>query len=185
MATPLEVTLTSLRPLFFFRFLMLFGFLAFFVAFVFTMPTLTAISAFGCAAEVVLVLRLLTILCFLLVLQLEQAGASPITFGRVARSAFIVRRMTVERFRGPFAIAGGSVVHVFQLSTSAHARVSRDLPSQMFAQVVVHLRVVIPLNCRFDQKIHQIIAGLSPSFLTGRLSAVVPSLGRNHSASQR
>ena len=101
------VTFTGVLMPLFFRFLMFLGLVAFYVAFIFIMPTLAAISTRCRATEMVLVLQLLTILSFLLALQLEQARTPPITVGRVARSTFIVRRTTIEKIRGPFAFGGG------------------------------------------------------------------------------
>ena len=91
--SPLVVTFTGVIPRFFLCFIMFFGSTAFYVAFIFIMPTLAATSASYCAAEIVLVLLLLSILSLLLALQLEQAGSSPIAVGPVAWCTFIVRRM--------------------------------------------------------------------------------------------
>ena len=104
-------------------------------------------------------LHLFTILSFWLALQLEQARTSPITVGQVARSTFIVRRMRVEKIRGPFAFGREGLLHVFQLFTSALSRVrvafrrrpsrtlrSRGLPLQMLAQLLLHLRVILSLH---------------------------------------
>ena len=78
-ASPLGATFTAVFPPFFFRFIMFFGFAALYVAFIFIMPTLAAISARDHAPEMVLVLHLLPILSFLLALQLEEASTLPIT----------------------------------------------------------------------------------------------------------
>ena len=87
---------------------MFLGFAAFYAAFTFIMPTLAALAARYRAAELVMLLHLLTILSFLSGLYFEQARTSPITVGRVARSTFVVRRAIVEKIRGPFAFGGGS-----------------------------------------------------------------------------
>ena len=106
-ASPIRVTLTGLPPPFFFHLLMLFGFAAFYLAFILVMPTFAAISACNRVAEMVLVFHLLTIFCYLLALQLEHASASPIIVRGVARSTFVACRTTVENIRDPFAIGGG------------------------------------------------------------------------------
>ena len=82
------------------------------LAFILVMWTLAATSAGNRAAELVLVFHLLTILGFLLALKLQQAGASPITVGRMARSTFVVRRTIVEKIKGLFAIGGRGLLHV-------------------------------------------------------------------------
>ena len=110
-------------PLLFFRFLMFFGFAAFYVAFILVMQTLAAICAPCRAAEMVLVLHLLTVLGFLPALQLKHESTSPIIVGPVAGSTFAVRRRTLESLGGPFAIVGQGLLHVFQLSKSAVTRV--------------------------------------------------------------
>ena len=166
---------------------MVLGFAAFYVAFIFTMPTLAGIPAPYCAAGKVLVLHPWTILGFLLPLQLNRARISAITVESVAMSTFVVHRTTEEKIRGPFAIGAGGLLHVFQLSTSAAERVrvgltrppstnllSRGLPSWTFAQVVVHVRVVLSLHGQFDQKIDQIIVGVRPCFPPGRLPCSSP-----------
>ena len=79
------------------------------MAFIFIMPSLDAISARYRSEGRGLVLHFLTIFGFLRALQLEHAGTSPITVGRVARSTLIVRRKTVEKIRGPFTLGGGGV----------------------------------------------------------------------------
>ena len=142
----------------------------FYVAFIFIMPALAAISARYRAAEMVLVLCLLTIFGFLLALQLEQASTSPITVWRVAASALVVRRTTAEKIRDPFTIGGGHFFHMFQLPTTAFPRVrlglrrppsgtlfSWGLFSQMFAQILVHLGAILFLHGQLDQQIDQVI----------------------------
>ena len=135
----------GLRP-FLFRFLEFFGFAAFDVAFIFMMPPLAAKTARYRAAELGLVLYLLTIFSFLRALQLEHARTSPITVGRVAGSTFIICRTTVEKIGGPFIFEGGGLSHVLQLPPTALPRVRvglrrppsrrlliRGLPSQTCA----------------------------------------------------
>ena len=56
---------------------------------------------------------------------------------------------------------------------------SRGLPPQMFAQVFIHVRVVFSVHGEFDQKIDQLIVGMSPGFPLGRLLTSLPSPGRN------
>ena len=97
-------TLTSVPTPLLFSFLMFFGFAAFYVAFIFIMPLFAAISACYRAAEMVLLLHLLTISGFLRAVQLQHARTSPITVGRLAGSTLIVRRTTVEKIRGPFTL---------------------------------------------------------------------------------
>ena len=107
MASHLGFTVSGSLTLLLFRFLEFLGLAAFCMAFIFIMPTFTAISARYRAAEMVLLLHLLTIFCFLRALQLEHARTSSITFGRVAGSTLIVRRTTVKEIRGPFTLGGG------------------------------------------------------------------------------
>ena len=119
MATPLRFTFTGVLTPLLFRFLECLGLAAFYVAFCFIMLTLAAISARYLAAEMVLVLHLMSIFCFLRALQLEQASTSPITLGGVAGSNLIVRIMTVGKIRGPCTIGGGDLLQMFQLRTAA------------------------------------------------------------------
>ena len=56
---------------------------------------------------------------------------------------------------------------------------SRGLPSQMFAQILVHVGVILPLHGELDQRIDRVILSVRPSFLLGRLSAVIPCPGTN------
>ena len=91
----------------------------FYVAFILIMPPVAAISSRYCAAEMVLVLYLLTIFGFLLALQLEHARTSPITVRRVAGSTLIVRRTTVEKIWGPSTFG----VYVLQLPTTVLPRI--------------------------------------------------------------
>ena len=56
---------------------------------------------------------------------------------------------------------------------------SRGPPLQMFAQVFIHVRVIFSLHGEVDQKIDQLIVGMSPGFPLGRLLAIHPSPGRN------
>ena len=158
---------------------MFFELAVFYVAFILVMPTLAALPARDCAAEVALVFYLLTIFGFLLALQLEEASGSPIRVRGIPRSTFFVRRTTVEKIRDPFAFGGGGLLHVFQLTTTALTRVrvvlrrppstiplSRLLPSQMLAQILVHVRVIFPLHGQFNQEIDQIIVGVVRAFLS-------------------
>ena len=85
-------------------FLEFLGLAAFHVAFIFVIPTFATTSACYPAAEMVLVLHLLTIFIFLLALQLQHASTLPITVGRVAGSTPIVRNTTVEKVRSPFTL---------------------------------------------------------------------------------
>ena len=75
---------------------------------------------------------------------------------------------------------------MFQLPSTALLRVrvglrgppartflSRGLPSQMFAQVLVHVGVIL-LHRQLYEQIDQVIIGLRPSFPLGRLPAVLP-----------
>ena len=55
----------------------------------------------------------------------------------------------------------------------------RGLPPQMFAQVFIQVRVVFSLHGEFDQKIDQLIVGMSPGFPLGHLLTILPSPGRN------
>ena len=107
LASPLRFTLTGVLTPLSFCFLVFLGLAAFYVAFIFMMPTLTTISARYRASEMVWVVHLVIIFFFLLVLQLEQASTRPITVGRVAGSTFIVRRTTAEKITGPFTIRRG------------------------------------------------------------------------------
>ena len=156
------------------------------------MPPLAAKSARYRAAEIVLVLYLLTIFSFLHALQLEHARTSPITVGRPAGSSLIVRRTTVEKIRRPFTFGGGGLSQVLQLPTTALPKVRvelrrppsrrllrRGLPSQMIAQILVHVGVILPLHGQFVQQIDQVIVRVRPSFLLGHLFAVIPCPGRN------
>ena len=61
----IKVTLTTLLPPFFFRFLVLFRVAAFYMAFVFVMPPLATKAARNCAGEVILMLYVLPIFGFL------------------------------------------------------------------------------------------------------------------------
>ena len=110
----------------------------------YVMPPLAAKSARYRAAEMVLVLYLLTIFGFLPALQLEHARTSPITVRRVAGSTLIFPRTTVEKIGGPFTFGGGGLSQVLELTTAALTRVrvglrrppsrrllSRDLPLQI------------------------------------------------------
>ena len=132
----------------------------------------------------------LIIFGFLLVLKLEEAGASPITVMGVAGSTFVVPRTTVEKIKDPFAVEGGGLLHVFQLTTTAVTRVkvglkrppsrfplTESLPSQMLAQILSYVRVILPLHGQCDHEINQIIVGVCPRFPLGRLPAVILSLG--------
>ena len=83
MASPLGFILTGVVTPLLFRFLKFLGLPAFYVSFIFIMPTLAAMSARHRAAEMVLVLHLLTILGFLLLLHLKHASTPPVTVGRV------------------------------------------------------------------------------------------------------
>ena len=122
-AFPIVVKVTGLPPLFFYRLFVLFGILAFFVAFIFVMPTLAALPARDRVPEVVLAFHSLTIFCYLLALHLVRARPSTITVGRVARSTFAVRMTVVEKIRDPFAIGGGGLLHVFQFTTMDLTRI--------------------------------------------------------------
>ena len=82
------------------------------MALTFRMPMLAAIWARYRAAELVLVLHLLTIFGFLLALQLEQASTSPITVARVAGSMLIFRMTTVEKIGAPLPLEAGSPSYV-------------------------------------------------------------------------
>ena len=174
------------------RFLMFFGFAAFDVAVILTIPPLAAISARYRAAETVWVLYLLTIFSFLCALQLEHARTSPITVRRVAGSTRIVRRTTVEKIGAPFTFGGGGLRQVPQLPTTALPRVrvglrrppsrsllSRGLPSQMFAQILVHVGVILSLHGQPHHQIDPVMVRVWASFPLGRRSAVIPRLGRN------
>ena len=156
------------------------------------MPPFAASSALYRAAKLVLVLSLLTIFGFLRALQLEHARTSPITVGHVAGSTLIVRKTTVEKIRGPFTFGGGGLSHVLQLPTTDLPRVrvgsrgppsrsllSRGFPSQMFAQILFHVGVMLPLHGQLNQQIDQVIIRLRPGFPLKRLSAVLPCPGRN------
>ena len=113
LASPLGFTLAGVLTLLLFRFLEFLALAAFHLAFIFIMPTFAAISARYRAAEMVLVLHLLTFFTSLLVLQLQHASTLAITVGRVAGSTLIVRRATVEKITGPFTLrGGGSPSHV-------------------------------------------------------------------------
>ena len=140
----------------------------------------------------------LIIFGFLLVLKLEEAGASPITVMGVARSRFAVPRTTVEKIKDPFAVGGGGLLHVFKLTTTALTRVkvglkgppskfllTTGLRSQMLAQILVYVRVILPLHGQCDHEINQIIVGVCPRLPLGRLPAVILSLGGKFSVSQR
>ena len=87
--SPLGFTLSGVLTPLLFRFLEFVGLAAFYVAFIFIMPTFAAISAHYRAAQVVLVLHLLTIFSFLPALQLEHANTSPITVGCMAGSTLM------------------------------------------------------------------------------------------------
>ena len=154
---------------FFFLFLKFSGFAAFHVSFILIMPTLAATSARYRAAEIILVLHLLTIPIFMLALQLEHASTSPIILGHVVGSTFVVRRTTVKPIGAPLPLEGGGLLYVFQLLTSALRRFraalggptssplrSRCLPPQMLAQVDVHLRVIPHLHGQVNQQIDQV-----------------------------
>ena len=108
---------------------------------------------------------LLPIFSFLLALRLEHASTTPITIARVAGSTLIVRTI-----RHPFKIGGRGILHVLQLPTVAlsegwsgvEATFLQDTSqrghlSQMFAQVLVHLGVILPLHGQLDQQIDQVI----------------------------
>ena len=141
------------------------------MVFIFIMPKFAATSACYCAAEMVLVLHLLTIFSFLRAFQLEHARTSPITVGRVAGSTLILRRTNVEKIRGPFTLVGRvSGLHLLHLATIALPRVrvglrqppcrtllSRGIPSQMFAHILVHEEVILPFPGQFAQQMDQVI----------------------------
>ena len=94
------------------------------------------ISACYHAAEMVLVLHVLTIFSFLLALQMEHAGTLPITVGRMVGATLIVRRTAVEKIRGPFTFRGGGLPQMFQLSPAALPRVRvglRGPPQGLFS----------------------------------------------------
>ena len=193
-ASPIRVTLTRLLPFLFFRFLVVSGFAAFNVTFIFVMPTLAAIPARDCAAEVVLVFYVPNIFSLLLTLQLEEASASPITVMDVARYTFVVRRTTVRKIGNPFAIGAGGLLQVPQLPTTtltgvkvwlgrppSKIHLSKGLPSQMLAHILVHVGVLLPLHGQLHQEIYKIIVKVRASFALGRLGAVPSGLGRNFS----
>ena len=88
------------------------------MAFIFIMLTFTAIFARYRAAEMVLVLHLLTIFGFLCALQLEHACTLCNTVGCLAGSTLIVRRTTVEKILGAlYPWRGGCQSYV---STARH-----------------------------------------------------------------
>ena len=126
-------TLTGVLTPFLFCFLMFFRFAAFYVAFIFRMPPHAAVSARHRAAEMVLVLYLLTIFIFLRALQLEHPHSWPITVMRLAGSTVIVRRTTVEKVWGPYTPGRGGTRHVLQLPTTALPRFISDLPPGDFS----------------------------------------------------
>ena len=165
---------------------------AFYMAFIFIVPPLAAVSAHSHAAEMVLLLYLLTIFSFLRALQLEHARTSSITVGCMAGSTLIVRRTTVEKIGGHFTFGGGSLSHVLQQPTRALPRVtvgltgppsrtllSRGLPAQMFAQILVHVGDILPLHGQFNQQIDQVIVRVRLRLTLGRLSTVISCPGKN------
>ena len=162
------------------------------LAFIFIMPPFAAISARYRAGEMVLVLHLLTISGFLRAPQLEHARTSPITVGRLVGSPLIVRRTTVENMRGPFTLVGGGLSHVLQMPTTAPPRVGLGLrqppsgkPSQQGSPLAAACADIYPCGSHspspreFDQQIDQVIVRVRPRVPLGRLSAVLPCLGRN------
>ena len=56
---------------------------------------------------------------------------------------------------------------------------SRGLSSHMFAQILVHVGVILPLHGPFDPQIDQVILRVRPRFPVGHLTAVIPCPGRN------
>ena len=59
------------------------------------------------------------------------------------------------------------------------SHLSRGLPSQMLAQILVHVGVIPPLHGQFNQQIDPVIVRVRPRFPLGRLSAVFPCPSRN------
>ena len=79
---------------------------------------------------------------------------------------------------------------MFQLPTAALPRVrvalrrppsrtlfSTGLPSQMFAQVLVHVGVILPLHAAIDQHIYQVIIEVYPTVLSDVLLQFSQVLG--------
>ena len=88
----------GVRPVFFFSLFVLFGFLAFNVAF--NLVMLAAVPARDGAAEAVPVFYLLIIFCFLLALKLGHACALPILVRHGGSTTFVVRRTTLQKTKG-------------------------------------------------------------------------------------
>ena len=139
--------------------LVFFGPAAFDVAFILVMPTLPAIPARNCAMEMVLVFYLLTIFSLLLTLKLDEATGSPFIVMGVAGSSFVVRRWTVKKIGNPFAIGERGLLHMLQLPSMSLTRVRLGLrrppfriprtmgfPSEMLAQILIHLGVIFALH---------------------------------------
>ena len=100
----------TVLPLFLFHFPVSFAFTVFHVAFGLAVTMLAAAAVRHCAAEVVLMLDLLTILGLLLPLKLHEARQSLITIIGVAMSSLVVRRTPIKKdvelpdhWRGGFA----------------------------------------------------------------------------------
>ena len=123
MASSLGINFSGVVTPLLFRFLVFLELAAFLMAFIFIILTFAATSARYHAAEMVLVLHLLTIFGFLRALQLERARTSPFTVRSVAGCTLIVRRTTVEKIRGPFTLGEGAPSHMFQLPTTALPKV--------------------------------------------------------------
>ena len=149
------------------------------MALILVVPPLAAVATRDGAAEAVLVFDLLTILGLLLPLQLERTRAASIAVRGATWSPLVVRRLAKKKIGGSLAFSGGCLLHMLQLPSLTLPRVrvglwgppsltsfSRGLPPQMFAQVFLHLRVVFSLHGEFDQKINQLIVGMSPNFLS-------------------
>ena len=162
------------------------------MALILVVPPLAAVATRDSAAEVVLVFDLLTILGLLRPPQLEHTRAASIAVRGVTWSPFVVRRLAIKKIWGSLAFSGGGLLHMLQLPSLTLPRVrvgfwgppslrfvSKGLPPQMLAQVFIHVRVIFSLHGEFDQKIDQLIVGMSLGFPLGRLLTILPSPGRN------